>query len=190
MNIFEKMTNQLKETLDSAIALALHQKNQEIDLIHLTWALLSDSQSLLYRVLQKMQVEIAGLELEVKSQASRLPQSSSVAKENITLSKNLMQALHSAEGLAVKNGDKFIAIDTLILANVESFKEILGVSVDMMELKKELITLRAGKKIDDASSDENLEALQKFGIDLTQKALENLLDPVIGRDEELSLIHI
>lgn len=188
MNIFEKMTNQLKETLDSAIALALHQKNQEIDLIHLTWALLSDSQSLLYRVLQKMQVEIAGLELEVKSQASRLPQSSSVAKENITLSKNLMQALHSAEGLAVKNGDKFIAIDTLILANVESFKEILGTSVDMMELKKELITLRAGKKIDDASSDENLEALQKFGIDLTQKALENLLDPVIGRDEEIARV--
>ena len=188
MNIFEKMTNQLKETLDSAIALALHQKNQEIDLIHLTWALLSDSQSLLYRVLQKMQVEIAGLELEVKSQASRLPQSSSVAKENITLSKNLMQALHSAEGLAVKNGDKFIAIDTLILANVESFKEILGASVDMMELKKELITLRAGKKIDDASGDENLEALQKFGIDLTQKALENLLDPVIGRDEEIARV--
>ena len=188
MNIFEKMTNQLKETLDSAIALALHQKNQEIDLIHLTWALLSDSQSLLYRVLQKMQVEIAGLELEVKSQASRLPQSSSVAKENITLSKNLMQALHSAEGLAVKNGDKFIAIDTLILANVESFREILGASVDMMELKKELITLRAGKKIDDASGDENLEALQKFGIDLTQKALENLLDPVIGRDEEIARV--
>lgn len=188
MNIFEKMTNQLKETLDSAIALALHQKNQEIDLIHLTWALISDSQSLLYRVLQKMQVEIAGLELEVKSQASRLPQSSSVAKENITLSKNLMQALHSAEGLAVKNGDKFIAIDTLILANVESFKEILGASVDMMELKKELITLRAGKKIDDASGDENLEALQKFGIDLTQKALENLLDPVIGRDEEIARV--
>ena len=188
MNIFEKMTNQLKETLDSAIALALHQKNQEIDLIHLTWALLSDSQSLLYRVLQKMQVEIAGLELEVKSQASRLPQSSSVAKENITLSKNLMQALHSAEGLAVKNGDKFIAIDTLILANMESFKEILGASVDMMELKKELITLRAGKKIDDASGDENLEALQKFGIDLTQKALENLLDPVIGRDEEIARV--
>ena len=188
MNIFEKMTNQLKETLDSAIALALHQKNQEIDLIHLTWALLSDSQSLLYRVLQKMQVEIASLELEVKSQASRLPQSSSVAKENITLSKNLMRALHSAEGLAVKNGDKFIAIDTLILANVESFKEILGASVDMMELKKELITLRAGKKIDDASGDENLEALQKFGIDLTQKALENLLDPVIGRDEEIARV--
>lgn len=188
MNIFEKMTNQLKETLDSALALALHQKNQEVDFVHMIWAMLSNSQSSLYQVLDQMNLDCASLNLEAQSAAERLPKASSISKENMTLSQGLQQALSQAEGMAVKNGDKFIAIDTFILANLENLKQIFSTNIDYLELKKTFESLRAGRKIQDASGDDALESLQKFGIDLTQKAMENLLDPVIGRDEEITRV--
>ncbi|CBG40193.1 ATP-dependent Clp protease ATP-binding subunit [Helicobacter mustelae] len=186
MNIFEKLTNPLKENLDSAAALALHQKNQEIDLIHIAWALLNTPQSLLNQALDKMQQNSREIELIVRSNAEKLPKVSHIEKENLSLSKGLQKALQEAEGLAIKNGDKFIAIDTLILANLKEFGEILGGGIELLELKKTLQSLRAGRKIEDAGGDCMLEALEKFGIDLTKKAQDNLLDPVIGRDEEIT----
>lgn len=186
MNIFEKLTNQLKENLDSAAALAMHQKNQEIDLVHMAWALLNTPQSILNQVLEKMQIDVKQVELNVRSLAEKLPKTSSVTKENLSLSHRLQRALQESEGLAIKNGDKFIAVDILILANLEGFKEILGGNIDILELKKNLQNLRAGRKIEEAGDDAKFEALEKFGIDLTKKAMDNLLDPVIGRDEEIT----
>ncbi|WP_104697243.1 MULTISPECIES: ATP-dependent Clp protease ATP-binding subunit [unclassified Helicobacter] len=188
MNIFEKMTNQLKETLDSALALALHQKNQEVDFSHMIWALLNNTQSSFFQVLSKMQLDTASLELEARSSVEKLPRVSNIVKENMSLSKRLQQALVNAEGLAVKNGDKFIALDTFILANLDELKEIFNTSIDFLELKKNFELLRGGRKIQDASGDDALDSLQKFGVDLTQKAAQNLLDPVIGRDEEITRV--
>ncbi len=184
MNIFEKMTNQLREGLDSALALALHHKNQEVDFSHLLWALLIKNDSLLVNALQKGNAPIGEIELQVKSYVENLPKSSMVNRENITLSINLKQALEEAWGLANKNGDKFIAIDTLILANLDSLKKIA--SFDILELKKNLQTLRSGRKIENIGDDEALESLEKYGVDLTKKAFDGLLDPVIGRDEEIN----
>lgn len=184
MNIFEKMTNQLHEGLDSALALALHHKNQEADFSHLIWALLIKNDSLLVSALQKSNAAISELELEVKSYVENLPKSSIINRENMSLSSNLMQALEEAWGLASKNGDKFIAVDTFLLANLDSLKNIA--SFDILELKKNLQTLRAGRKIESAGDDEALESLEKYGVDLTKKAFDGLLDPVIGRDEEIN----
>ena len=184
MNIFEKMTNQLREGLDSALALALHHKNQEADFSHLIWALLIKNDSLLVSALQKSNAAISELELEVKSYVENLPKSSIINRENMSLSSNLMQALEEAWGLASKNGDKFIAVDTFLLANLDSLKNIA--SFDILELKKNLQTLRAGRKIESAGDDEALESLEKYGVDLTKKAFDGLLDPVIGRDEEIN----
>ncbi len=188
MNIFEKLTNQLRESIESAISLALHSKNQEAQVAHLIWALLTNSGSILNQALNKMNIDKAAIELEAKSAVERLPKSSSVSKENIKVSKNLVDSLTLAEGEATKNGDKFIAVDSWIIANIGSkeFKEILTKYLDLGELKKNLQAIRGTSKIESQSADEHLEALAKYGVDLTQMAIDNKLDPVIGRDEEIS----
>ncbi len=186
--IFEKLTNQLTQTIDSSVALALHNKNQEVEVIHLLWALLTNTNSVLNQLLNKMNVNKVAVELEAKSYASKLPSVSSVTKENIKLSRNLSSSLQNAEGLMASFGDKFIAVDTWLISNLDSqtLKDVLGKYVDLKEAKKELEAMRAGKTIDSNSGDENLEALNKYGIDLNKKAIDGELDPVIGRDEQIS----
>merc|ERR1711879_384951 len=103
---------------------------------------------------------------------------SSVTKESIKLSRNLVGSLEKAEGLAAKQGDKFIAIDSWLIANFDS--------KELREATKELEAMRAGSTIDSASADENLEALGKYGIDLNKMAIDGELDPVIGRDEQIN----
>ena len=187
-NIFEKMTNQLRETIDSSVALALHNKNQEVQIVHLIWALLTNTNSVLNQLLNKMNVNKAAIELEAKSNASKLPSVSSVTKESIKLSRELYESFQKAEGQMASNGDKFIAIDTWLISNFDNkvIKDVLGKYIDLKEAKKELETIRAGKQIDSQSGDDNLEALNKYGIDLNKKAIDGELDPVIGRDEQIN----
>ncbi|MGJ0377816.1 ATP-dependent Clp protease ATP-binding subunit [Aliarcobacter cryaerophilus] len=187
-NIFEKMTNQLRETIDSSVALALHNKNQEVQIVHLIWALLTNTNSVLNQLLNKMNVNKAAIELEAKSNASKLPSVSSVTKDSIKLSRELYESFQKAEGQMASNGDKFIAIDTWLISNFDNkvLKDILGKYIDLKEAKKELEALRAGKQIDSQSGDDNLEALNKYGIDLNKKAIDGELDPVIGRDEQIN----
>ena len=187
-NIFEKMTNQLRETIDSSVALALHNKNQEVQIVHLIWALLTNTNSVLNQLLNKMNVNKAAIELEAKSNASKLPSVSSVTKESIKLSRELYESFQKAQGQMASNGDKFIAIDTWLISNFDNkvLKDILGKYIDLKEAKKELEAIRAGKQIDSQSGDDNLEALNKYGIDLNKKAIDGELDPVIGRDEQIN----
>ena len=186
--IFEKLTNQLTETIDSSVALALHNKNQEVQIVHLIWALLTNTNSVLNQLLNKMNVNKAAIELEAKSNASKLPSVSSVTKESIKLSRELYESFQKAQGQMASNGDKFIAIDTWLISNFDNkvIKDILGKYIDLKEAKKELETIRAGKQIDSQSGDDNLEALNKYGIDLNKKAIDGELDPVIGRDEQIN----
>jgi len=186
--IFEKLTNQLSETIDSGVALSLHNKNQEVEVIHLLWALLTNTNSVLNQLLNKMNIDKAAIVLEAKSYAQKLPAVSSVTKENIKISRNLAYSLEKAEGQAAKLGDKFIAIDSWLIANFDSveLKEVLGKYIDLREAVKELEAMRAGNTIDSASADENLEALGKYGIDLNKMAIDGELDPVIGRDEQIN----
>ncbi|NPA82368.1 MAG: AAA domain-containing protein [Epsilonproteobacteria bacterium] len=184
-NIFEKLTHQMTQAIESAVSLALHNQNPEVDTIHVLWALITDSNSILNQALNRMNIDKTAIELDIKSAADRLPKSSGVTKESIKLSRNLAESLQKAEGLMVKQGDKYIAVDTWILANIDKFKDIFSKYLDVMELKKTFEAIRGGKKIESQTAEETLEALNKYGIDLTQKALDGELDPVIGRDEEI-----
>lgn len=188
MNLFDKLTNQLKEAIDSAASLALHSQNQEIAPSHLYWALLSNHQSVLNQALNKLNIDKAAITLQAQSQVNTLPKSSQVSKESLSISKELSNALNLAQGEATKNNDSFIAVDMFLIANLkeQDFVSIFKPFVDMSELKKTLLALRGDSKIESQSGDDNLESLGKFGIDLTQKALENTLDPVIGRDDEIN----
>jgi len=187
MSILEKLTNQMQGTVESGVSLALHNKNQEVDPVHLIWALLTNSNSILHQALTKMNVDKAAIELEAKSAANKLPTVSTVTKENIKLGQSLVRTLQNAEGVMAANGDQYLAVDAWLLANTdESFmRDILGKYVDISEFKKTLESIRGGKQIDSQSGDETLEALSQYGIDLNQKALDGELDPVIGRDEEV-----
>ena len=186
--IFEKLTNQMQETIESGLSLALHNKNQEVEIIHLIWGLLTNTSSVLNQLLNKMNIDKAAIELEAKSVANKLPQVSSVTKENIKISRNTVESLNAASGLMASQGDSFLAVDTWIIANLNTqvFKDVLGKYIDLSEVKKELEVIRGGAKVDSQSADDNLEALEKYGIDLNKRALEGKLDPVIGRDEQLT----
>ncbi len=187
MSILEKLTNQMQGTIESAVSLALHNKNQEVDPIHLLWALLTNSGSILHQALNKMNVDKAAIELETKSIANKLPTVSSVTKENIKLSQNLVRTLQNAEGVMTANGDQYLAVDAWLMANVgESFiRDTMSKYLDLSEFEKTLESIRGGKQIDSQSGDETLEALAQYADDLNQKALDGKLDPVIGRDEEV-----
>lgn len=187
-NIFEKLTNQMAETIDSSIALALHNKNQEVETIHFLWALLTNTNSVLNQLLNKMNIDKAAIELEAKSYIGKLSTVSSVTKESIKLSRSFAASLENAQGVAVKLGDKFIAIDTWLISNFKTkeIKEVLGKYVDLNEAAKELEAMRAGATVDSASADENFDALEKYGINLNKKAIDGELDPVIGRDEQIN----
>ncbi|MGX3045677.1 ATP-dependent Clp protease ATP-binding subunit [Helicobacter sp. T3_23-1056] len=186
-NLFDKLTNHFKEMLDSAASLALHASNAELTTKHIIWAMLANHQSLLNQALNKMGVEKSPLELEAKSAVDSLPKSSGVSSENISIAKELKSALDLALAHATQNGDSFVALDNFIIANLknEAFKQILGKYIDTHELAKTLESIRAGSKILNQNDDSTLEALAKYGIDLTAKAIEGKLDPVIGRDEEI-----
>jgi len=187
MSILEKLTNQMQGTIESGVSLALHNKNQEVEPIHLIWALLTNSSSILHQALNKMNADKAAIELEAKSIANKLSTVSTVTKENIKLSHNLVRSLQNAEGVMAANGDQYLAVDAWLMANSgESFiQETLGKYIDINEYKKTLESIRGGKQIDSQSGDETLEALAQYGVDLNQKALDGELDPVIGRDEEV-----
>ena len=187
-NIFEKLTHNMTEAIESALSLALHNKNQEVTPIHFLWALLTNSDSVLNQMFNKMGVDKVAMELDIKSMAEKLPKSSSVTKENIKLSHDFVRTLENGIGLMTKNGDSYLAVDTYILANLntEPFSTILPKYIDVMQLTKELEAARGGAKIDSQTADETLESLSKYGIDLTKEAAEGKLPPVIGRDEEIA----
>ncbi|MBA1437990.1 MAG: AAA family ATPase [Epsilonproteobacteria bacterium] len=187
-NIFEKMTHNMTQSIESALSLALHNKNQEVTSEHFLWALLTNHDSVLNQMFNKMGIDKVAMELDVKSMAEKLPKSSSVSKENIKLSRSFVESLENGVGLMTKNGDSFLAVDTYILANLktEPYASLFSKYVDVMALEKEIEAARGGAKIDSQSADERLESLSKYGVDLTKEAAEGNLSPVIGRDEEIT----
>jgi ATP-dependent Clp protease ATP-binding subunit ClpB len=184
--LFEKLTNQMMESIESGLSLALHNKNPEVHLLHILWGLVTNTNTILNQALNKMGADKVAIELELKSAVDRLPKVDNITKESIRIGRELIKSLENAEGLATRLGDKYIAVDTWLIANMDSFKDTLGKFVDLFELKKTLEAIRGDKKIESKSADENLDALNKYGIDLTAKAREGKLDPVIGRDEEIN----
>lgn len=186
-NVFEILTDQMRTNLENSVGLALHSKNSEVKVIHLLWNLVVDSNSILNQIFNKLNISKQAVELDIKSLIQNLPTSSNVTKENIKISSELVNSFENARGYMANLGDSFIAVDTWILANLNNspIKDVLSKFADLTDIKKELDLIRGDRKIDSQTSDETLDSLTKFGIDITQKASEGKLDPVIGRDEEI-----
>ena len=161
--IFEKLTHQMTQTVESALSLGLHNQNNEVEPVHVLWALLTNSDSVLNQALRKMNVDKSAIELDVKSAADKLPKSSGITKESMRISRNLVQALERGVGEMTRNGDSYMAVDSFILGNLESdpFGTVLGRYIDKMELRKTFEAMRGGQKIECQTADENLESLEK-----------------------------
>lgn len=181
------LTDSMLSNVESAASLAIHSKNSEITPLHLFWALSVDSASLLNQIFNKMGISKEAVELEIKSKIAKLPTSSNVSRESVRFGSEFINSLESAKGLMSANGDSFLAVDTWLLsASTQApIKDILAKFLDLSEFKKEIESLRAGRKIESKTGDETLDSLKKFGIDLSAKASEGKLDPVIGREEEI-----
>ncbi|HEF9207429.1 TPA: AAA family ATPase [Campylobacter coli] len=186
-NIQEFLTDNMLSNLESAASLAIHSKNNEVVPLHLLWALIVDSSSILNQICNKFNISKEALELEIKSRISNLATNSNVNRENVRFSNEFINSLESAKGLMSANGDNYLSVDTWLISESEKnpIREILAKFIDIKEFQKELQNLRAGRKIESKTSDETLDSLNKFGIDLTAKASEGKLDPVIGREEEI-----
>ncbi|ELZ8435333.1 TPA: AAA family ATPase [Campylobacter coli] len=186
-NIQDFLTDNMLSNLESAASLAIHSKNNEVVPLHLLWALIVDSSSILNQICNKFNISKEALELEIKSRISNLATSSNVNRENVRFSNEFINSLESAKGLMSANGDNYLSVDTWLISESEKnpIREILAKFIDIKEFQKELQNLRAGRKIESKTSDETLDSLNKFGIDLTAKASEGKLDPVIGREEEI-----
>lgn len=186
-NLQDFLTDSMLSNVESAVSLAIHSKNSEVVPLHLLWALAVDSTSLLSQICNKLNISKEALELELKSQIKSLATSSNVSRDNIRISNELLNSLENAKGLMSANGDSYLSVDTYLIAESKRspIKELLAKFIDLNELKKELELLRAGRKIESKTSEDTMDALNKFGIDLTQKAKQNELDPIIGREEEI-----
>lgn len=189
-NLQDFLTDSMLSNVESAASLAIHSKNSEITPLHLFWALSVDSTSLLNQIFNKMGISKEAVELEIKSKIAKLPTSSNVSRESVRLGSDFINSLESAKGLMSANGDSFLAVDTWLLsASTQApIKDILAKFLDLSEFKKEIESLRAGRKIESKTGDETLDSLKKFGIDLSAKASEGKLDPVIGREEEIERV--
>lgn len=189
-NLQDFLTDSMLSNVESAASLAIHSKNSEITPLHLFWALSVDSASLLNQIFNKMNISKEAVELEIKSKIAKLPTSSNVSRESVRFGSDFINSLESAKGLMSANGDSFLAVDTWLLsASTQApIKDILAKFLDLSEFKKEIESLRAGRKIESKTGDETLDSLKKFGIDLSAKASEGKLDPVIGREEEIERV--
>lgn len=187
-NILEILTNQTRSMLDNSASLAISSKHAQITSLHFLWAIVSDSSSVLNQIFNKFDVSKEAILLDIKSQIANMPTSSNVDKNNMQISQELLNSLEKARALMLELNDSYIALDTWIISNLNSepLNSTLKKYIDLSELKKELQALRAGAKITSQSGDETLDSLNKFGVDLCKKALDGELDPVIGRDEEIT----
>jgi len=185
---FEKLTSRLQEAMGEAQSLALSLDHQFIEPEHMLSALLQQqggsAQSLLVQAGADMPMLQAKLSKQLNSMAKVANDSGDVHFGN-----GLARLFNVAEKSAGKLGDQFISSEQLIIALVKDASGVGGLlrntGVKTDKLTQAIDKLRGGDKINSQGAEEERQALDKFTIDLTQRAEQGKLDPVIGRDDEI-----
>ena len=184
----DKLTNQLQSALADAQSLALGKDHNFIEPVHLLSALLEQSGGACRPLLQKAGANIAGLTEGVRSAVEALPTVSGTGGD-IHVSNDLSKILNVTDKLAQQRGDTYISSELVLLAMLESKTragELLKSSgVAALNLQGAIETMRGGEEVNDPQAEESRQALDKYTIDLTERAEQGKLDPVIGRDDEI-----
>jgi ATP-dependent Clp protease ATP-binding subunit ClpB len=184
----DKLTTKLQEALSDAQSLAIGNDNQYIEPIHLLLALLEEKEGGTRALLQRAGVNVGNLSKQLKDALGRLPKVSGTGG-NIQIGRDLLQLLNLADKEAQKHQDQFIASEMVLLALLEDKSEA-GKLAKQNGLQKSTIeaaisAVRGSSHADSPEAEGQREALKKYTLDLTERARQGKLDPVIGRDDEI-----
>ena len=184
----DKLTSKFQLALADAQSLATGLDHQLIEPVHVMVALLDQEGGASRHLLTKAGVRVNQLRSQLGERLESLPRVSG-AEGEISLSNELIKLLNLTDKLAQKRGDQYIASELFILAALD----VKGALADILKqaganreaIEKAIDDMRGGEQVVDPNAEENRQALEKYTIDLTERAEQSKLDPVIGRDEEI-----
>ena len=179
MNL-ERFTEQARGAIAQSQVLARESAHSQIDLPHLVAVMLRDAGGLPAQIVQRAGQNPRSVYQAAQAELGRLPKVSG-AEGGQYLSSRLAVALGRAEKLAEELKDRFVALDTLLLALAETGYG--GLKAE--DIRKAMLEVRGGRSVNTEHAEGTYNALEQFGLDLTRQAEEGKLDPVIGRDEEI-----
>ena len=184
----DKLTTKFQEALGEAQSLALAHDNQVIEPVHILSAVLADGEGSSRSLLERAGVNVQSLTREVNAAVERLPKVSGTGGD-VQISRDLMNLLNLTEKEAMKRGDEFISTEMLLLALAEDRSEAgrlaKNAGLTRAAIEAAVETVRGGDKADNPDAESQREALKKYTVDLTERARQGKLDPVIGRDDEI-----
>ncbi len=184
----DKFTTKLQEALSDAQSLAVGNDNQYIDPVHLLAALLNQDEGGSRSLLQRAGVNVGGLVNSLKSALERLPKVSGSSGE-VQVGREMAALLNLSDKEAQKHGDQFIASEMVLLALCDDKSDAGRVARDnglnRKALEAAIQAVRGGQHVDSQEAEGQREALKKYTMDLTERARQGKLDPVIGRDDEI-----
>ncbi len=184
----DKLTSRFQEALADAQSVAVGRDHNMLEPAHVMAALLDQQGGSTAPLLTQAQVNVPVLQQRVRGLLDRLPQVSG-QEGNINVGNDLTRLLNLTDKLAQQRGDQFIASELFVLAALDDKGELgaalraAGASKPSLEAAIE--KLRGGEKVQSEHAEEQRQALEKYCIDLTERAEKGKLDPVIGRDEEI-----
>ena len=183
----DKLTNQLQSALSEAQSIAIGNDHAAIEPPHLLVALLNQQGGSVRPILNRAGFDVSGLQNQLNEQLDKLAQVKSPTGEG-SMSQDLGRLLNLADRAAQKNNDQFISSETLLkvaLADNGQLGKILSRFGDIKKANEVIASVRGNVSVDHADAEEQREALNKYTIDLTERAEMGKLDPVIGRDDEI-----
>ena len=186
MNI-NKFTQKSLEAVNSCEKLAYQYGSPEIDQEHFLYSLLTIEDSLILKLIEKMEVKTEAFLSQVQQAVEKKPK---VSGGQTYISKSLNQVLVSAEDEAKAMGDEYVSVEHLFLSlmkypNTEIKKLFQAYGITRERFLQALSTVRGNQKVVSDNPEATYETLEKYGYDLVERAKQQKLDPVIGRDSEI-----
>ena len=184
----DKLTSKLQSALADAQSLALGKDNNQIEPCHLMLALIDQKGGSVTPLLSQTGFNLVELRNQLQGLVDQLPEVTNSEGE-ISVSPDLAKLLNQADKLAQEKGDSFISSETILLVAMKDKGELGKVlnsfGVSLQALENSISNLRGGENVTDAGAEDSWQALNKYCIDLTERAENSALDPVIGRDAEI-----
>ncbi|MXS83513.1 ATP-dependent chaperone ClpB [Nitrosomonas oligotropha] len=185
---FDKLTTKFQQAFADAQSIAVGQDNPAIEPQHLLLALLQQDDGSTVSLLQRSGVNTTPLLESVKQSVQRLPKVENAGGE-VHISRPLNNLLNLADKEAQKRNDQFIASEMFLLACLQDKGEISALlkqhGANAAALERAINAIRGGEQVSSAEAESSREALKKYTLDLTERARQGKLDPVIGRDDEI-----
>jgi len=184
----DRLTSKLQLALSDSQSLAVGMDHPAIEPLHLLQALIEQQGGSIKPLLMQVGFDINSLRKALSKELDQLPKIQNPTGD-VNMSQDLARLLNQADRLAQQKGDQFISSELVLLAamdeNSKVGKLLLGQGVSKKALENAINNLRGGAAVNDANAEESRQALDKYTVDLTKRAEEGKLDPVIGRDDEI-----